>query len=182
MKRLTLSALAMALGFGTTGSALAANGLYVGAGVGQASYDVCGALGTGLTSCDDEDTGWKVFGGYDFNENLAIEAAWVDLGEVSASGAGGTATVEVDGIAVDLKATLPLNEAFGIFGKVGFISWDAEGGGLASGADDDGNDLAYGIGAEYMFSSQFGIRGEWERFDVDDEDADLLSIGAVLKF
>ncbi len=122
MKRLTLTALATALGFGAAGSALAANGLYVGAGAGQASYDVCGELrGLGATSCDDEDTGWKVFGGYDFSENLAVEAAWVDLGEVSASAAGGAATVEVDGIVVDLKGTLPLNEAFGIFGKVGFL-------------------------------------------------------------
>jgi len=182
MKRLTLTALAAALGFGAAGNAPAANGLYVGAGVGQASYDVCGDLGAGLTSCDDEDTGWKVFGGYDFSENLAVEAAWVDLGEVSASVAGGTATAEVDGIAVNLKLTQPLNEAFGIFGKVGFISWDAEGGGVASGVDDDGNDLTYGLGAEYMFSSQVGVRGEWERFDIDDEDADLLSISAVLKF
>ena len=61
------------------------------------------------------------------------------------------------------------------------IMWDAEGGGAASGMDDDGTDLLYGLGAQYMFTDQFGIVGEWEWYDIDN-DIDLFSIGALYKF
>lgn len=173
---------AMLVGMGMAGSAVAANGFYAGASVGQASIDACGDAGAlGATSCDDEDTGWKVFGGYELNQNFAVEAAWVDLGEISASGPGVSVTGEADGFVVDVKGMLPLNDQFGVFAKIGLISWELEGGGAASGFDDDGTDAMYGVGAHYMFTEQFGVVGEWEFYDTDDE-ADLLSIGALIKF
>jgi OOP family OmpA-OmpF porin len=168
---------AMLLAMGVTGSAVAANGFYVGASGGQATIDAC----SGIANCDDEDTGWKVFGGWELNPNIAFEAAWVDMGEVSGTLGGTQVSAEADGFAFDVKGTLPLNEQFGVFGKVGFIDWEIEGGGAAAGLEDDGTDLMYGVGAQYMFTEQFGIVGEWEFFDTEDE-ADLLSVGALIKF
>lgn len=173
---------AIMLTMGMVGGAVAANGFYAGASVGQASIDACGDAGAlGATSCDDEDTGWKVFGGYELNQNFAVEAAWVDMGEISASGPGVSVTAEGDGFAFDVKGTLPINDQFGVFAKVGLISWELEGGGAASGLDDDGTDAMYGVGAHYMFTEQFGVVGEWEFFDTDDE-GELLSIGGLIKF
>ena len=49
--------------------------------------------------------------------------------------------------------------------------------------DDDGVDLAYGIGASYAFTDQFAVRVEYEGVDVDDLDtADLLTIGGEIRF
>jgi len=168
---------AILLTLGMTGTALAQNGFYAGASIGQATIDAC----DGVTSCDDEDTSWKIFGGWELNPNIAFEAAYVDFGEVSGSIGGSAVSAEVDGWSLAAKGMLPLNEQFGVFGKLGMIKWDVEGGGAASGIDDDGTDLMYGIGAQYMFTDQFGIVGEWEWYDMDD-DVDLFSIGALIKF
>lgn len=170
------------LAMGMAGTAAAANGFYVGASGGQSTIDACDdARAVGATNCDDEDTGWKIFGGYDLTENFALEAAWVDMGEISASAPGVSVSAEADGFTFAVKGTLPLNDQFGIFGKLGLISWEMEGGGVASGLDDDGTDAMYGIGAQYMFTEQFGVVGEWEFYDTDDE-AELLSIGALVRF
>lgn len=173
---------AMVVAMGIAGNAVAANGFYAGASAGSMEYDICGDLSAlGATSCDDKDSAWKLFGGYDFNQNFALEGAWVDLGEVSASGPGGSAGAEVDGFTVVAKGTLPLGDQFGVFAKAGFFLWEVEGTGLAAGSDDDGTDLTYGVGAQYMFTDQFGLVGEWERYDSDD-DVDLLSLGVMFKF
>ena len=168
---------AILLTLGITGNAFAQNGFYAGASIGQATIDACG----GIASCDDEDTGWKILGGWEFNSNLAFEAAWVDFGENDGSIDGSKVSAEADGWSLAAKGTLPLNEQFGLFGKFGMISWDVEGGGVASGVDDDGSDLLYGLGAEYMFTDQFSIVGEWEWYDID-EDVDLFSVGIVFRF
>ena len=177
----------MLLAMGMVGSAAGAEAgdkrFYAGASIGEASADACDELkSSGATSCDDSDTGWKIFGGYQLTENFAAEGAWVDLGEVSATGPGGSAGIEIDGVMIDAKGILPINDQFGVFGKLGFIMWNADGTGGISGTDDDGTDLAYGLGAHYMFNEQLGIVGEWERFDLDGEDVDLLSAGAIVKF
>ena len=168
---------AMLLMMGVTGSALAQNGFYAGASIGQSTIDGC----SGLTNCDDEDTAWKIFGGWEMNKNIAFEAAWVDIGKIRGSIGGSAVSAKIDGWTLAAKGTLPLNDQFSVYGKLGMISWDAKGGGAASGIDDDGTDLMYAIGAQYMFNDKFGIFGEWEWYDIDD-DVDLLSIGALIKF
>ncbi|GGO80936.1 membrane protein [Marinobacterium nitratireducens] len=168
---------AILLTLGMTGTALAQNGFYAGASIGQATIDAC----DGVTSCDDDDTSWKIFGGWELNRNIAIEAAWVDLGEISGTIGGSAVSAETDGWTLAGKGMLPLNQQFDVFGKLGMIMWDVEGGGAASGIDDDGTDLIYGIGAQYMFTDQFGIVGEWEWYDIDN-DVDLFSIGVLTRF
>ena len=168
---------AILLTLGMTGTAVAQDGFYAGASIGQATIDGCG----GITKCDDEDTSWKIFGGWEFNRNIAIEAAWVDFGEISGSIDGSKVSAEGDGWLLAGKGTLPLNEQFGVFAKFGMIMWDVEGGGAASGLDDDGTDLIYGLGAQYMFTDRFGVVGEWEWYDIDN-DVDVFSIGALIKF
>jgi OmpA-OmpF porin, OOP family len=168
---------AILLSLGITGNAVAQNDFYAGASIGQATIDAC----SGITSCDDEDTGWKIFGGWEFNSNLAFEAAWVDFGEIDGSIDGLKVSAELDGLSLAAKGTLSLNDQFGLFGKFGMIMWDLEGGGAASGIDDDGSDLLYGLGAEYIFTDQLSFVAEWEWYDID-EDVDFFSIGVLYKF
>jgi OmpA-OmpF porin, OOP family len=170
---------AILLTLGLTADALAENGFYGGASIGQATIDAC----DGVTNCDDKDTSWKIFGGWEMNSNIAFEAAWVDFGEISGSVDGSAVSAEADGWTLAAKGILPLNEQFGVFGKFGMIMWDFKGGGAASGINDDGTDLMYGLGAQYMFTDQLGVVGEWEWYDIDNgNDIDLFSIGALFKF
>lgn len=170
---------AIFLMLGLTGDALAENGFYGGAGIGQATIDAC----DGFTNCDDNDTSWKIFGGWEMNSNIAFEAAWVDFGEISGSVDGSAVSAEADGWTLAGKGIMPLNEQLGVFGKFGMIMWDFKGSGAASGINDDGTDPMYGLGAQYMVTDQLGIVGEWEWYDIDNEnDIDLFSVGAFYKF
>lgn len=39
-----------------------------------------------------------------------------------------------------------------------------------------------GAGVSWRFMPQLSLRGEWERFDIDGDDVDLLSIGLQFNF
>ncbi len=177
---------------------------YVGAGVGQSRVNIDNVNVPGVAQSNDEhDTGWKVFAGYQWNPNFAIEGGWVDLGKFNTtlSSVAGTASVDykVHGVFLDAVGVLPLNESFSLFGKVGTIYTDAStdvGGSLApalsaAGFRSDSKDefnLTAGLGAQYDFTREFGVRAEWERYfnvdfgNSDSGDVDLFSVSAVYSF
>ncbi len=167
------------------------SGLYVGGSVGQASVgdiDIDGGEGFGNIDFDGDDTGYKLFVGYNFGVipliDLAIEGGYRDLGKPDGSIPGGN--LEVDANGFDLFGLVGVNLGpVGVFAKVGAIMWDADvtftGEGSAS-AGDDGTDPAYGIGARLKFGS-LEVRAEYEMFDVDAvDDADFLSAGVAWTF
>jgi hypothetical protein len=49
-------------------------------------------------------------------------------------------------------------------------------------AKTDGTDISFGLGVNYNFTRNLGVRAEWERFKLDDADADLISVGIVWRF
>jgi len=181
LKRSVQACVAVML-FGVAGTA-AAQG-YIGVGAGLTTVNLCDDLfALGATSCDDEDTGLKLFGGYKFNPNFAVEGAWIDLGEVSASAGGGTVTAEVDGLQVAAVGMIPINPQFGVFGKIGVYMWDATVSATGFGSvSDDGHDIMFGAGVSWNLTSKFGLRAEWERFDIDGDDLDFLSVGVQFNF
>jgi len=189
-KVIVASALALS---GVLAAAQASAQAFVGGSIGQS--DIGDEITSGLIdanqSVDGKDTAWKIFGGYMFNRNFGLEAAYVNLGEVSYSGTFGGAPVtggkvEVNGFNVAALGSYPVTEQFSVFGKVGLFIWEADAsdttGGLPFSAKDDGTDISFGLGVGYSFTGNLGVRAEWERFKTDDADADLLSIGLVWKF
>ena len=157
-------------------------GFYAGGSVGRTSVDVCRKLGSGLTSCDDTDSGFKLFGGYKFNPNFGAEVAFVDLGEIKATGPGGTARLESDGLQLAAVGRFPINPQFDVFGKLGLFMWDISASGPGGSLSDDGTDIMIGAGVSWHFTRQLSLRGEWERFDIDGDDVDLLSVGLQFNF
>jgi len=156
--------------------------LYAGASAGLTNGGGCGGFaGAGLLSCDDQDTGLKVFGGMAFTRNLAAEIGWVDLGTLDATGPGGTARISVDGFQVAGLGIWPLTSDFGVFGKVGLYFWDASASGPGA-LGGNGTDLMFGGGAMWSITPRFALRGEWERFNTDNEDINLFSVGAQYSF
>lgn len=161
-------------------------GFYLGGAIGQMSLDDDGVCAL-MTSCETEDTGFKLFGGYRFNRNFALEAGYANLGETRAAHiAIGNETDEITTLLFDVVGVLPLNEQFSLFGKIGVHAWQVEQSGTIFGMpfsdSADGTDLTFGLGAQYDFNEKLGIRAEWERFDVDNTDVDLLSAGVVFRF
>src|SRR5690348_10965589 len=96
---------------GRFGNALSS--AYIGADVGQAKFkDGCNAFATG---CDDKDTQWGLFAGYQFTPNIAAELAYHNLGSVSTPLGG------IDASTWELTAVgmLPLANRFSAYGKLG---------------------------------------------------------------
>ena len=157
-------------------AASAQTGWYFGAGTGEAETDVAlsdiddGSLTSG--SFDDSDTGTKFFAGFRFKENVAVEGAFVDLGEVSidatSNGSGFlyvpgpvSAEADADGINIALVGIWSVGEKVDVIGKLGFFMWDSEvsisNGGVTLSGDDDGSDPMFGFGVQFS-GKQVGIR------------------------
>lgn len=131
------------------------------------------------------DTGWKIFGGYQLNQNLALEVSYVDLGTVKETFLGSTFRAEQSGIAGVIVGSAPINKQFSFFGKIGLFLWDADikftNVLLFSGSESDsGTDITYGVGLKYDFNKRVGVRAEWDHYE--DDIGDLLSVGVSFNF
>ena len=175
---LTIAALALAF---MTPAAFA-EGFSVGASIGSSKISVDDSS-SGI-DFDSSDVGWKVFGKYMFNDNWGLEVGYVNLGNPDDTILGVNIDVEADGIDAFLIGSYPATESFDLFGKVGFLAWDAEisAPGIPP-ESDDGTDLAVGIGGAFHTTDTFSILGEWEWFDIEDSDSVwMLSIGIEVGF
>ncbi len=142
-------------------------GWYVGGAIGNADDD----------ELDDDDSGAKLLGGYQFNEYFGVEGAFVDLGDFDIPLS--TDTLSQEGVTIQAVGRYPLGDHFSVFGKAGFFRWDVE----TSTADDDGTDNTFGFGGEYRLNDNWALRAEWERFsDVSGGDIDMISFGATYSF
>lgn len=145
-------------------------GFYVGAGVGSFSLEIDGF--------DDSDTGFKVLGGYGFNDYLGVELEYLDGGTVEEFGL----EIDVSGFNASVMGSYPVTEQFDVFAKLGMLFWDVDVSGLGRGSD-SGEDFSWGVGAGYDFTDNLGARIEYQGFEIEDVDtADLISASVVWKF
>lgn len=163
------------------GAQAADNGIYLGVGVGQATIEIDDVAG--LADFDGDDLGYKVIAGVRPLDWLAFEANYVNFGEPDDTLAGAKLRSEGDGFAgygLGLLAVGPVD----LFAKVGVIAWDAEltNPQLGRLSEDDGTDLAYGVGAQFRLLS-LGVRAEYEVFDIDEVDnANMISVSVTYTF
>ena len=161
-------------------------------------------LGAGFTttsiSDDNNHFGYKLFGGYKFNQNFALEGGYFDLGNFGFTADTlpvGTLTgnVKVRGLNVDAVGMLPFTDNFSGFARFGLDYGQAKdtfsGTGLVTviNGSPGKNGLGYkfGFGLQYDVSARFGLRAELERYRTDPGvgpkgDIDLLSIGMIMRF
>lgn len=146
------------------------SGFYAGAGIGASD------LAASHFSFSGSDFAFKVFGGYDFMKYVGVEAAYMDGGSPSDHGAN----VDVTGWDLAVRGMLPITDSFELFAKLGYVWWDLSAHGYG---DDNGDDLMYGVGVGYRFGDHLGLRGEWERMDIQDTSrADLWTASMYWKF
>lgn len=157
------------------------SGLYIGGSLGQTSLDIEDF------NFDDDDNGYKVFAGYNFGLvpmfDIAVEASYIDFGEVSETAVPIAGDVNVGVTAYDLFGVATYNIGpVGIFGKVGHVWYDGEISTENLGNfDDSSNDMAYGVGLRVQFSS-LAVRAEYEMFDIEGVDVDFISVGLSWTF
>jgi OOP family OmpA-OmpF porin len=190
MSRLTWAA-AIALGLMSM-PALAADdaGFYAGVGVGQMNIDFSGDVDGTPISFNDGDTAFRVFGGWDFNQYFAVEAAYVDGGTASKTfdivGVSTKVDIDVTGWDVMLRGNLPMGESAYAFAEVGMIFWDAgfkaTATGVSTTASDSGDDLAYGGGFGFHLGDNAGVRIEYVKYDISDANVDAIMASFLWKF
>jgi OOP family OmpA-OmpF porin len=153
-------------------------------------------------SADDRDRGYKLFGGYQINHYVALEAGWFDLGSTGFN-ASTTPTgtlrgdIRMRGISLDAVGTFPLNERFSLLGRIGAAHTRTRGSFGATGAvtmpyrasstSESNTGLKLGLGAAFRLSDAWSVRAEVERFHMGDSvgnkgHVDLMSIGLVYRF
>lgn len=181
-------------------------GWYFGFGAGQAkgrdwdasrfasSFATQGVVAT-QTSSDDTDIGYKVFGGYQFSKYFALEGGYTQFNDFTAGGVGITEKLyQAQGSSAWMLATvgtLPLTKSVSLFGKIGADSWKTQTRTITTQANTDftrtvsidrGVDLYYGAGASYALTDNLEIRGEYERYNLDEQKIDFVSAGMAVKF
>ncbi len=153
----------------TAAIAGADSGFYIGAGVGDASISE--------GSFDESDSAYKLIAGYNIGfipfVDFAVEGSYVDFGSP-----GNTASGNVDVTGLDAFGLVGLNFGpVGIFAKAGAMKWDLK----TNSGSESGTDPAYGIGAKFSFLS-FAVRAEYEVFEFDKTDVDMVSLSATYTF
>jgi OmpA-OmpF porin, OOP family len=133
---------------------------------------------------------WKVFGGFRFNDMLAVELNYADLGKqrVLTNVVGGDPplpssfelTHKISGFGADLVVSTPFWERYSVFGRVGAFRSRLEAEAALSGSivftngppDETRRSttrnetvLRYGFGGEWWFLRNAALRLEWERYN-----------------
>jgi OOP family OmpA-OmpF porin len=161
-------------------------------------------LGAGLASTsfarDERSFGWRLFGGLQMNRYFALEASAFDLGKFSFNATTtptGTLNgqIKLGGASLDLVGTLPLSDSFSLIGRVGANAARARDSFTGSGSVVVLNpnpskrqvNPKFGAGLQVEVNPNFFVRGEAERYRVNDAvgrrgDVDVYSLSLVFPF
>lgn len=176
---------------------------YAGLSIGRSSANVSeisrqDILGSGFTSLNSfqngsskSDTAWKIFGGYQFNPNVAAEFFYSNLGKFSRNASGNGTTGSSSSVNFDLSSELkvtgfgaaaligmPLTPQWNVYAKPGLLVWDAKrsstttaaGASQSGSVSKSGTSPSFGLGVSYGFTDKLSGRFEWEDyFNVGDK-------------
>lgn len=177
----------------TSGGGATMAGLYGGASAGRIFDDNCITAShaseekghQSFDSCAESsnDTAWKVFGGYKFMPNFAVEGAYINFADAEAGDDNYLhAKGSLKGVSLMGVASTSVTDNINVFGKFGVLRWKGE----VSLTDNKnyenltiagtGTDLAIGAGAEVKVTDNIAVRGEIEHFD--EINTNLLTLGA----
>ena len=162
-------------------------------------------IDTGITNIssklDETDSGYSLFYGAEFTENLDVEASYQDFGEASLSGVSGN-QFKIDGTTYEFNATatlyskasswgmaakpkMNLSDNVTAYGKLGVHKWKSTFGDSSTtvnaSEDEDGTDVYFGGGIELSFDNLIGRVG-YTSFDLDGEKIESTNFGIALKF
>ncbi|MFK8329102.1 porin family protein [Pseudomonas sp. BJa5] len=139
-------------------------------------------LGGGLTRVEiddhqisDDDNAYKAFVGYRLNPYLAVEGAWVDLGNFDSK----YGNFEGHSLQATAHFGVPVGKRVRLFASAGVHAWDAD---RDIAGDSSDLDLTYGLGVEVDVFRNIGVRLEQEVLQVGDIDLDQTSASVYVMF
>jgi OOP family OmpA-OmpF porin len=157
------------------------------------------------TDYNNQDTAFKVFGGYQFNPYFGLEGGYFDLGKFSYSTTTSTAAPatagllhsekKVQGVNADVVGTLPFTPSFAVLGRVGLqhakastkLTSEGSAAIASSGTGKRETNYKLGVGLQYTFPNRVMLRGETERYRINDGvsghgNINVFSLSLVLPF
>jgi opacity protein-like surface antigen len=153
-------------------------------------------------AADDSRIGWKLNIGFDVTDNVAIEAGYMDLNDGNAqlnqlvnapelffSNAKKLHHNATEGFSLGSSYHYNVSSNIGLTGSIGLFNW--EGGELqpqslnaspASGLEEGGTDVYFGLGGGYQLADDVTLKIEWERYQYNNDNTEMWSIGVNYHF
>jgi OmpA-OmpF porin, OOP family len=200
---LTVGALAATSSIAFAQPAQSQNSFYMGVSVGQTKIDTGVSGLTGTASLDESDTGYKIFGGYQFDQIWGVELQYADFGKASLKGNNGDrftfegtqyeflannseVSVKAKSLGAAIVAGYNVSSVVRPYVKLGLHRWDSDAS-VSSNAgnisiSDNGTDPFYGIGVQFSITDQLAARIEAEHYKYDREKAQLISAALMYRF
>ena len=136
---------------------------------------------------DSSSTAYGATVGWRFNDYFSVEGGYRNFGRFDQ-----TFTVDGESVSVSLKADgfvlgaighWPLGERFGLFGRAGSFFWDGDSriNSLTVASPGDTN-LYLGAGISYDLTDRFSVLADLARYNLDDTESDVYSLGILLSF
>lgn len=124
--------------------------------------------------------------GYDFTRNFGVEgeaSIGVRDDDFTVAGVPGSIEHKYDAAAYGV-AKLPINENFELFGRLGYGTTRVTGELAGVQSSDSTESINYGVGANYFFDGQNGVRADVTRRDFrgDAGEADTYGLSFVRRF
>lgn len=171
-------------------------------GIGTAAQETSASNGRKITDGDDQAI--SVHASYQFIPFVGLELGFTDYGETNDNvniGNNQVSNYKVSTKSIDagIKGSLPVAPFMSLFAKAGISAWDWEANVTTNSVstpstsiskiDDTGQDIYYGIGAQFSFTLlRAGIQYRVIELDLDSKnvkgknDIDMLSVYAGLSF
>jgi long-chain fatty acid transport protein len=161
-------------------------GWYGGFGFGQSKYRDL-ATTSATTAVNDHVEGWKVYTGYDINKYLGIEGGYANLNDFTLHTTTTRTKGSSDAWTLAAVGSYPLTDKFSVKAKLGaaYVLTRSEvkvGAALTTTTGDDSYQPYYGVGVSYALFDNLNLRADWERFDLDHSNVDLMTAGFAVKF
>ena len=179
-----------------------ANQFYV--GLDMAKIKVETGIKNVSSNLDEDDTLMKFTGGYNVDENVSIEAFYLDFGEASLSGVAGN-RFKIDGSTYQFTSSGKIAisaDTMGIGGKYNFYrsenkkaaiyllggihSWDisaeVSSNTTSVSASDTGTDPYYGFGANYLIYENIRANISYQNYEMDSDSIDGFVLGLEYGF
>lgn len=127
-------------------------------------------------SLKDNAIGYKLYGGYEFNQYFGVQGGYVDMGKAKGSYddgvVNGTLNSKIKSLYIAAIASLPVNQQFSLFGKLGVSrnrvkltdNWVEAGVADSDSVSRTRTTPLIGVGAEYKFTKHLAAVAEYEDF------------------
>lgn len=127
---------------------------------------------------DDSSSGFNLGTGWRFNNWLAVDVGYWDLGNFNSKRLpdGDTISYDLTAYSLGTMVSVPLL-IVDVYGRAGIALWNSD----SRHIDDDGTDTYYGVGAALNFLGSLDLYAEYMRFNLKTT-VDTFGIGIRLTF